>query len=356
MPHSSDRFAAMRIFDASTNRALEAVRVVEDVARFALDDPLLTEQWKLLRHELAKVAALLPAAERLAARDTIHDVGTRISTESEQARADIDALLRANFERLKQSLRGMEESAKLLAGFGLLPPDAAPTLESLRYRGYTLEKATLLSVDAGRRLSSARLCWLTPATEPPEAIEAVLRAGVDVVQLRDKMATDRQLIERAKMLRSISRQTDVLFIVNDRADIAALCDADGVHVGQEELSVSDVRRIVGGERLVGVSTHDIKQARQAVLEGASYIGVGPTFPGATKQFDDFPGLPLIRQVATEIRLPWFAIGGIDEQNVADVMAAGAERVAVSGALQGDAAVAAAQQMKTRLDGQPAANR
>ncbi len=350
MPDSTDRFAAMRIFDASTNRALEAARVVEDVVRFALDDTLLTEQWKQLRHELAQVAAMLPAARRLAARDTMHDVGTRISTESEQARADVNSLLRANCERLKQSLRGMEESAKLLAGVGLLAPEAATTLESLRYRSYTLEKATLLSVDAGRRLSSTRLYWLTPATEPPEAIEAVLRAGVDVVQLRDKRATDQQLIERAKMLRIVSRQTDTLFIVNDRADVAALCDADGVHVGQEELTVSDVRRIVGGERLVGVSTHDIEQARQAVLEGASYIGVGPTFPGATKQFDNFTGLPLIRQVAAEIRLPWFAIGGINEQNVAEVLAAGATRIAVSGALQGDAAVATARQMKARLDG------
>lgn len=348
MPDSTDRFAAMRIFDASTNRALEAARVVEDVVRFGLDDALLTDQWKQLRHELAKVAAMLPAAGRLAARDTMQDVGTRISTETEQARADVDALLRANCERLKQSLRGMEESAKLLAGVGLLTPEAATTLESLRYRGYTLEKATLLSVDCSRRLANARLYWITDATQPLETIEKVLRAGVDVVQLRDKMATDRQLIERAKMLRIVSRRTDTLFIVNDRADIAALCDADGVHVGQDELAVSDVRRIVGAERLVGVSTHGIEQARQAVLEGASYLGVGPTFPSGTKQFDDFTGLPLIQQVAAEIRLPWFAIGGIHEQNLAEVMAAGAERVAISGAIRGDSAGEVTRQLKARL--------
>ena len=101
-----------------------------------------------------------------------------------------------------------------------------------------------------------------------------------------------------------------LFIINDRPDLAALARADGVHVGQEELSVKDARSIVGPETLVGVSTHSIEQARQAVLDGANYIGVGPTFPSGTKQFEQFPGVELLRAVAAEIRLPAFAIGGI----------------------------------------------
>ena len=99
--------------------------------------------------------------------------------------------------------------------------------------------------------------------------------------------------------------------MNDRPDLAALARADGVHVGQEELSVKDARSIVGPELLVGVSTHSIEQARQAVLDGANYIGVGPTFPSGTKRFEQFPGVELLRAVAAEIRLPAFAIGGID---------------------------------------------
>jgi len=131
--------------------------------------------------------------------------------------------------------------------------------------------------------------------------------------------------------------------MNDRPDLAALSRADGVHVGQEELTVKDARSIVGPEALLGVSTHSIEQARQAVLEGANYLGVGPTFPSDTKQFEKFPGLPLLRQVAAEIRLPAFAIGGITAENLPEVLATGVTRVAVSGAIAAaDEPVAAAR--------------
>ena len=115
-------------------------------------------------------------------------------------------------------------------------------------------------------------------------------------------------------------------IVNDRPDLARLGRADGVHLGQEDLSVKDARAIVGPEALIGVSTHRIEQARQAVLDGANYIGVGPTFPSGTKQFESSPALDFLRAVAAEIRLPAFAIGGITPGNLAEVLAAGIGRV------------------------------
>jgi thiamine-phosphate pyrophosphorylase len=122
--------------------------------------------------------------------------------------------------------------------------------------------------------------------------------------------------------------------MNDRPDLALLSDADGVHVGQEELSVHEARRIVGPQRLVGVSTHNIEQARQAVIDGADYIGVGPVFASKTKDFSSLAGLEFVRQVAGEIKLPWFAIGGIDEDNIERLIAAGATHVAVSSAICG----------------------
>ena len=120
--------------------------------------------------------------------------------------------------------------------------------------------------------------------------------------------------------------------INDRPDIAPLCDADGAHVGQDDLSVRAARRIVGPDRLVGLSTHSVEQACRAVLEGADYIGVGPVFSSSTKQFATLAGLDLVRRVADEITLPWFAIGGIDPSNVNQVVEAGAQRLAVSGAI------------------------
>jgi thiamine-phosphate pyrophosphorylase len=112
----------------------------------------------------------------------------------------------------------------------------------------------------------------------------------------------------------------------------AAVDADGVHVGQEDLSVKDARAIVGTQMLIGVSTHNIDQARAAVLDGANYLGAGPTFPSNTKSFEAFAGLEYLREVAGEISLPTFAIGGIAADNVADVLATGIRRVAVSSAI------------------------
>jgi thiamine-phosphate pyrophosphorylase len=120
--------------------------------------------------------------------------------------------------------------------------------------------------------------------------------------------------------------------MNDRPDLAAVCHADGVHLGQEDLSVKDARTIVGADALIGVSTHTIEQARQAVLDGANYIGVGPTFPSGTKHFENFPGLEFLRAVAAEIRLPAFAIGGITPANLPQVLSTGITRIAVSGTI------------------------
>jgi thiamine-phosphate pyrophosphorylase len=120
--------------------------------------------------------------------------------------------------------------------------------------------------------------------------------------------------------------------MNDRPDLAVLAEADGVHVGQDELPVHAARQIVGPERLVGVSTHTIEQARRAVVDGADYLGVGPVFPSETKPFEHFAGLEFVEAVAAEITRPWFAIGGIDASNVELVRDAGATRVAVSGSI------------------------
>lgn len=119
-------------------------------------------------------------------------------------------------------------------------------------------------------------------------------------------------------------------------------------MGQAELTVHDARRLVGPRRLVGVSTHSIEQARQAVLDGADYLGVGPVFPSRTKDFENFPSLELARQVAAEIRLPAFAIGGIDETNIDEVLGTGISRVAVSGAVVNAASPAAAARALLRV--------
>ncbi|MEX0610851.1 MAG: thiamine phosphate synthase [Pirellulales bacterium] len=320
----------MRILDAALNRAGEGLRVLEDYVRFVLDDPFLTGQIKSLRHEFAATAGQIPTPDRHAARDTDRDVGTAISHHSETSRDDAWGVCAASFKRTEQSLRSLEEYGKLL------DEEFAKKIESLRYRLYTLEKA----VDVGRssrdRLEGVRLCVLVDggnsASEFERLIGELVEAGTGMIQLRDKRLDDHELIARARQLRQVTRGTRTLSIVNDRSDIAAAVHADGVHLGQEDLAVKDARAIVGTRALIGVSTHNIEQARTAVLDGANYLGAGPTFPSQTKVFDQFAGLDYLREVAAEIRLPTFAIGGITAQNLREVLSAGISKAAVGAAI------------------------
>lgn len=165
-------------------------------------------------------------------------------------------------------------------------------------------------------------------------VEQLVAANVHVIQLREKHLSDRETLRRARRLVQLTRGSETLAIMNDRPDIAVLSGADGVHVGQDELPPTEVRQIVGNGQLIGLSTHSIEQVRAASKAAVDYIGVGPTFPSATKHFEHFTGLELLREVAgLDIDLPAFAIGGIDLSNVHDVLATGFSRVAVQSAIQ-----------------------
>jgi thiamine-phosphate pyrophosphorylase len=169
------------------------------------------------------------------------------------------------------------------------------------------------------------------------------------VQLRDRSVDDRTLLARARQGTEITRQLGGLFIMNDRPDLAVAAGTDGVHVGQDELPVAETRRIVGANRLIGVSTHSIEQAREAVADGADYIGCGPVFPGRTKAFESYVGTVFLKAVADEIKLPAFAIGGIEESNLEQVLQSGIRRVAVTGAIRdANDPVAAVSELKKRL--------
>ncbi len=329
----TDSAMIYRILDAAANRACEGMRVVEDYVRFGLNDAFLSQTLKECRHQLTATLSIVPETKRLATRDTLGDVGVTIGLPSEYRRDSSLDVVRASFKRVQEALRSLEEYGKLVPTGS---PSFAKSFEQLRYRLYTVEKSVLRAAASPRDLFEQRLYLIVTAASCAAGYEVVVRgalaAGVNIVQLREKRMTDRDLVTYARQIRSWTREAGALLIINDRADIAVLSEADGVHIGQEELTVSDARRIIGPDRLVGVSTHDMTQARQAVLDGADYLGVGPTFPSPTKAFNAFTGLEFIRQVGAEMTLPWFAVGGIASENVADILAAGAGRIAVSSAI------------------------
>jgi thiamine-phosphate pyrophosphorylase len=166
----------------------------------------------------------------------------------------------------------------------------------------------------------------------PELLEAVLAGGCRMVQLREKAMPLSELFPVAEVLRRRSREAGALFIVNDRADLALALDADGLHLGQDDLPGAAGRRLLRPGMILGVSTHDADQARRALADGADYIAVGSMFPTGTKPGFQLVGPDLIRRVRPEIAIPLVAIGGITEDNCEEVVSAGADAVAVISAV------------------------
>jgi thiamine-phosphate pyrophosphorylase len=188
-------------------------------------------------------------------------------------------------------------------------------------------------------------------------LDGALSGGVDLIQLRDKGAADAQLLEAAPIFREAADRYDALFLINDRPDLVGPCEADGVHVGQDDTSVADARRTAGPDAIVGLSTHSPDQLRAAlVAEGSArpdYISVGPVWATPTKPGRPAAGIDYVRAAAgmpPEAALPWFAIGGIDSSNIGAIVAAGAARVVVVRAIR-DAAdpAAAAAELRAALE-------
>jgi thiamine-phosphate pyrophosphorylase len=187
--------------------------------------------------------------------------------------------------------------------------------------------------EARERLRRARL-YLVVEAAAEHVLPAALRGGVDMVQLRDKDLDDDSLLEVAARFRAACRENDALFWLNDRPDLALGAGADGVHVGQDDLPPGEVREEVGEQLLIGLSTHSPEQFDAALASEADQLSVGPVWETPTKPGRPAAGLEYVRHAAAHAgEQPWFAIGGIDETNVSEVVAAGARRVVVVRAIR-----------------------
>lgn len=326
---------AARIIDANANRAREALRTLEDLARFALDHHALASSFKSLRHDLQAALAALPIDQSLllASRDTPNDVGTRISTPSELARDSFASVAAAAAARLSESLRVLEETAKTL-------PDApASSFESLRYRAYDAERSLRLALRP-QRAPQWRLCVILTESLcvlPWEHVaHAAIDAGADCLQLREKDLPDRELLARATRLVALarSRPNPPAVIINDRVDIALLANADGAHLGRDDLHLHHARALAEDRLLLGLSSSSLAQAREALHLGADYCGVGAMFPTSTKHKDAIAGPSLLAvYLAHNPPLPsHLAIGGITPDRARELAALGCRGVAVCSAV------------------------
>ena len=184
-----------------------------------------------------------------------------------------------------------------------------------------------------------------------EVARAAIEGGATAIQLRDKEATTRELIEAGLALRELTRERGVAFIVNDRVDVALAVEADGVHVGQDDMPAKLARKLVGPDKIVGVSASTVEEALQAETDGADYISASPVFSTPTKPDAAPPtGLEGLRAIVEAVRIPVVAIGGINESNVEEVIRAGAAGVAVISAVVGAPDIAAAaRRLRQRIE-------
>ena len=319
-----------RILDANFNRAREALRVTEDCGRFALNDPAITAMTKNLRSDLAEILQSMPSGEFLVSRDTPGDIGTELSSPTETKRDSLADVVTAACKRLSEALRTIEEYGKFIA------PEEVIRIERMRYNGYTLEKRILGRLMVAGRLAQSKLYVLLTSDlcrgSLRETARAAIAGGADVLQLRDKGIADDQLLAQAAEMRELTDETGRILIINDRPDIASIVGADGVHLGQHDLPIAEARGLLRPGAIVGRSTHSLAQAKAAVNEGADYISVGPIFETDTKDAGKPVGARLLEETAAAVNLPIVAIGGINPDNLASVVDAGASLVAVCSAV------------------------
>ncbi|PMB39481.1 thiamine phosphate synthase [Fischerella thermalis CCMEE 5205] len=307
-----------RILDANLDRAREGLRIIEEWCRFGLNNSQLTGECKGMRQELAS----WHTADLRAARDTLGDPGTELTHPQEEQRASIKSLLQANFCRVEEAMRVLEEYGKLYN------PNMGKALKQMRYRVYTLE-SNLMGYQRHQLLLRSHLYLVTSPTDKLlEIVEAALKGGLTLVQYRDKNVDDAVRLQQAQKLRQLCHNYNAIFIINDRVDIALAVDADGVHLGQQDMPIAVARQLLGPHRIIGRSTTNADEMQRAIKEGADYIGVGPVYETPTKEGKPAAGLEYVSYVAKNCSIPWFAIGGIDPNNINDVIDAGAKRVAV----------------------------
>jgi thiamine-phosphate pyrophosphorylase len=310
--------AIERILDANLDRAREGLRIIEEWCRFGLNDSQLAQECKHLRQELAS----WHTPDLRLARDTARDIGTTLSHPQEERRSSLEQLLQANLCRVQESLRVLEEYGKLHQ------PEMGMALKQMRYRTYILE-SQILGYRRRQQLREASLYLVTsPSEQLFSVVEAALKGGLTLVQYRDKNAEDGVRLAKAEKLCQLCHQYGALFLLNDRADLALAVGADGVHLGQQDIPISLARQILGTQCLIGRSTTNPQEMQNAIAEGADYIGVGPVYETPTKAGKAAAGLEYVRHAKVNSPIPWFAIGGIDLENVGDVINAGAKQIAV----------------------------
>ena len=320
-PPSDNRIA--QLIDANLDRAREGLRVMEDWCRFGLKNSDFSIQIKDWRQQLGIHHHNIYRKARL----TTNDPAMGVSHPLQKVRATPESVFIANSSRVQEALRVIEEFTRIT------DPNLCDIATKIRYETYEIEIKVLNmneAIDKRQTLNDCPLYLITSNNGNLEkTVLDALKAGVRIIQYREKLLSDNEKISQAKHLTSLCKKYNSLFIVNDRIDIALAVDADGVHLGQEDIPTKIARELLGDERIIGRSTHCLEDIKNAEKEGCDYIGIGPIFPSKTKKQLNPIGVDFLRKGLSETPLPAFAIGGINSSNMIKLSQINNLRIAVS---------------------------
>lgn len=319
-----------RILDANANRAVEGLRVLEEITRFILEDEKTTEAFKKLRFKVRSwVKTLIPREPHFIGRNIKNDIGKELYTESEAKRKTIIDVFLANSKRVQEAIRVLEEFSKLIN------PHAGKVIKNIRFKIYELEKKIYYLLKRRSKLNFDLYVVTDPIRNHIAIARAAKAGGVRAIQLRDKQASKADLLKWAKKIMQLTHKSDLALIINDYPEIALKSNADGVHLGQEDLRRKTIKKIrleIGEDKIIGVSVASIKQAVNAQRQGVDYIAVGPIFPTLNKPGANALGLRLLEKMVNKVKVPVVAIGGINKDNLGKVLKTGCRRVAVISAV------------------------
>ena len=298
-----------QIIDANLDRAREGLRVLEDWARFGIMRDELVIKLKDFRHLLGKYHL----NEYKAARNFSTDSSQGLSHHEQKNRESINSIISANASRIQEALRVIEEYSRIDN------KELSLVSSNMRYEMYSIE-ITLLNCATNkglvRLILENNLYFISNQNSKTiEIIERVLEGGVKIIQHRFKDGTDFDNLKKALKIRELCNRYKALFIVNDRVDIALASNADGIHLGQDDIDIKSARKILGFSKIIGVSANRSSDIKKAIENGCDYLGIGPVFETDTKKGKKPLGINKIKKLTESISVPFFVIGGIKREHL-----------------------------------------
>ncbi|MBP6921472.1 thiamine phosphate synthase [Candidatus Gracilibacteria bacterium] len=295
------------IIDANIHRVCEGLRVIEEYFRFVMNDEVLTNKLASLRKKISHHALPVSDRARMEARDMEKDARTNEVISSRKNSYD---LLLANMKRSQEALRVLEEYT------------GDDNFRIFRYELYELEKDCFLNI---RKPVELRGVYLI--SHDVDILRRGLELGADIIQLRCKDTSKHEILEKAHQAKKLAEEFQKPLIINDHLDIAQIIDADGIHTGQDDISIADMRKTWSPDKIYGRTTHSFEQGVVARDQGASYVSVGPIWATPTKPDREAIGFKYLSR-ATELGIPFVAIGGVNNENISEILAHSPSMIAI----------------------------